>query len=228
MSLLGGAVLGFWHNLAPGADAEFTAWHTREHVPERVGVPGFLRGRRYVAVAGAPRYFNLYETESLATLSGPDYVARLNDPTPWTRRVLPLFRDSKRTACRVVASRSVGIAGFMATLDLGPAAGRDLDLRTWLTTTALPGVAEQPGVTGAHLCEADVAATQVKTEEKALRDRPDTLARWVILVEAIDAESAAETCADLLGPEVLAAHGAAADDARAVYRLQYCLARAER
>jgi hypothetical protein len=225
MSLLGSAVLAFWHDIAPGGDAEFNHWHTREHIPERVGVPGFLRGRRYTAVGDGPRYFNLYETESLATLSGSAYVARLNDPTPWTRRVLPLFRNSKRTACRVVSSRGSGVGGSLATLELGPAPGRADALGAWLTATALPIAAERPGVVGVHLCEGDAATTEVKTEEKKLRDRPDELARWVILLEGIDADVVESAAGSLLGPGELTRHGAADAGGVAVYRLQYCLAR---
>jgi len=65
MPLLGTGVLAIWNGLAPGYDAEFVEWHVKEHIPERVGVPGFLRARRYFAVDGAPAYFNFYETETI-------------------------------------------------------------------------------------------------------------------------------------------------------------------
>src|SRR6266511_1030062 len=146
MGLMGSAVLAIWNDIAPGGDDEFVHWHTREHIPERVGVPGFQRGRRYVAVSGSPEYFTLYETESIDTLSGPAYLARLNDPTPWTRRSLPLFRNTKRTACRVTLSLGDGVGGALATLDLGPEAGRDDELAAWLTGTTLPAIYERPGV----------------------------------------------------------------------------------
>jgi hypothetical protein len=225
MALLGSGVLAIWNDIAEGGDAEFLHWHTSEHIPERVGVPGFLRGRRYVAVSGRPRYFTLYETESAATLASPAYVARLNDPTPWTRRTLPLFRNTRRTACRITRSLGQGVGGVLATLELGPAAGRADELRAWLTGTALPGMVERPGMVGAHLCEADVEATQVKTEEKQLRDRPDELARWVVLLEAIGSEVLERATGEALNPDALARRGAAPDAALAVYRLQYCLAR---
>ena len=43
MTLLGQAVLAFWHDVAPGGEAEFDQWHLREHIPERLAVPGFPR-----------------------------------------------------------------------------------------------------------------------------------------------------------------------------------------
>ena len=225
MGLVGSAVLAIWNDIAPGGDDEFVHWHTREHIPERVGVPGFQRGRRYVAVSGSPEYFTLYETESIDTLSGPTYVARLNDPTPWTRRSLPLFRSTKRTACRVSLSLGLGVGGALASLDFGPEAGRDDELDAWLTATTLPAISERPGVVGAHLCRADVAATQVRTEEKKLRRQPDALAPWVVLVEGGDAASLESVCLDFLSGEALARRGAAPDSTLAIYRLQYLLAR---
>jgi len=223
MGLLGEAVLAIWNDIAPGGDAEFVHWHTKEHIPERVGISGFLRGRRYEAVASEPRYFNLYETDSLGVLGGPAYVERLNNPTPWTRRALPLFRKTKRTACRVAKSLGQGVGGALATLDAGPAAGHEQGFRGWLIDTTLPALLDRPGIVGVHLCEADVGTTQVKTEEKKLRDRPDALARWVLMVEGVDATTVQAVCDDSLNPDLLERHGAALEAALAVYRLSYCL-----
>jgi hypothetical protein len=225
MGLLGTAVLAIWNDIAPGGDAEFNYWHTREHIPERVGVPGFLRGRRYVALTGEPRYFTLYETESLTTLNGPAYVERLNNPTSWTRRSLPLFRNTNRSACRVALSLGQGIGGTLATLRLAPQSGREEEFRAWFTGTTLPALSERPGVVGAHLCEADVDTTRVPTEEKKLRDQADAIASWVVMLESIDAEIVEAACADFLNEALLTRHGSAPGPGLAVYRLQYSLVR---
>jgi len=115
MSLAGSGAVCIWHDLTPEATDEFYQWHNREHMPERVGIPGFLRGRRYIAVAGSPTYFNLYEADSTDVLGGNDYLDRLNAPTEWTRRVVPSFRRVSRSICRVVYSEGVGQGGFMLT-----------------------------------------------------------------------------------------------------------------
>ena len=77
MPLAGQGVLAIWNGIEDEAEADFVAWHVREHIPERVAVPGFLRGRRYVAEVGAPKYFNFYETESPEALISPAYLQRL-------------------------------------------------------------------------------------------------------------------------------------------------------
>jgi len=223
MALVGNAILAIWNDIAPGGDAEFNHWHIREHFPERLGVPGFLRGRRFNAVSGSPAYFTLYETESVGVLQSPGYLARLNAPTAWTTKCIQLFRNNRRTACRNTVSLGEGVGGALATLELGPAAGGDEALRAWLTATALPALADRPGITGAHLSEADVEMTVVRTAEKKLLEKPDTLARWVVMVEGLDAETVAGACEAALDDEALTRHGAAPDRSLAVYRLVYAL-----
>jgi hypothetical protein len=111
----------------------------------------------------------------------------------------------------------------MGTIRLGPAAGREQALRQWLTSEALPKLLERPGISAAHLCEADVETTTVKTAEKAIRDRPDEVARWVLLVEGYDAAIVQRACADALGSQALETHGAEPGSITGVYTLHYVL-----
>lgn len=64
MSLAGTGAVAIWHDIAPEGRSELYAWHGKEHMPERTGIPGFLCGRRYVAIDGQPEFFNLHETDS--------------------------------------------------------------------------------------------------------------------------------------------------------------------
>jgi len=50
MSLSGSGVIAIWNDITEEGRANFYEWHDREHIPERVGIPGFLRGRRYIAL----------------------------------------------------------------------------------------------------------------------------------------------------------------------------------
>src|SRR6185436_6393906 len=67
MALIGQGVLIIWHAMTPEGDLEMIRWHDREHVAERVGIPGFRRGRRYDTPAGTREYLDIYETESFET-----------------------------------------------------------------------------------------------------------------------------------------------------------------
>jgi hypothetical protein len=227
--LLGGGVLAVWSGVDAEHEAEFNHWYTHQHLPERVGIPGFLRGRRYIGPEEVPchdggKYFTLYETESLETLASAPYLLRLNNPTPWTRRVVPLFRNGNRTACRVTASLGRGVGGWAATVEFGAGPGEDGRLRAWLHDEAMPAALERdPGLIGIHLLEADQATTQAKdqTEESragAGRDRRP-LARWVVMAEGTSEGAVQGACGLFTAPSGLSEHGAAGHLTVRRYRL---------
>jgi hypothetical protein len=217
VSLAGKGAVAIWHDIAPEGRAEFYAWHGNQHMPERTGIPGFLRGRRYVALSGSPEFFNLYETESDTTVTGAAYLERLNHPTPWTVATVKHFRGVSRSLCRVAASHGEGQGGLIATLryDVAPAAA-EAHLRR-MTAQALPALARKPGVAGCHLLVADEAASAVETEERKARGETNLIPRWIVLVEGWgDAEPFAALCREFAGDPVLADFAPALN----VYRLQ--------
>lgn len=220
MSLLGTGALAIWHNLADDFRTEFVEWHNREHLPERLEVPGFRCGRRFHAVEGGPEYFNLYETDDVGVLSSATYLERLNHPTPWTRRVVPGFRDVARSICRVEFSAGVGQGGVMLTQRFAVAETDCARVSDALVSRILPEIAARAGITGAHLCRADTAASAVKTAEALARGTPTAIPAWMVLLEGVraaPAKSGAETIASALAS---AAPGARIDTA--VYQLETC------
>jgi hypothetical protein len=224
MPLAGQGVLAIWNGIEDEAEADFVAWHVREHIPERVAMPGFLRGRRYIAVAGAPKYFNFYETESPETLVAPAYLERLDAPSDWTKRVVRHFRDTSRTVCSVAASLGVGDGAFVGTIRLmsRPAAGK---LAEQVATSVAQPMLAEPGIVAVHLLEGQ-ADSGGQTAEKALRDRPDQQAAWILLIEATDREPLERVFERHAFRDALAAAGADyGDNDRGVYRLQYALSR---
>jgi hypothetical protein len=216
--LAGEAVVAIWNGIAEEARADFYAWHDTEHMPERVGIPGFLRGRRYVAADAetAPEFFTLYEVVSFPVLQGQDYANRLNDPTPWTRAVTARFRDTARALARVVASHGPGIGGMMLTLGFSADTAALDPLRRLLAEAAAA-----PRVTGAHLCLTDAEASGVRTAESAARTDITDPPGAVILLEATDAEA----LAPLFQDAALLRSGARAPLRRSLYRLEYVRAK---
>ena len=116
MSLSGSGVIAIWNDITEEGRANFYEWHDREHIPERVGIPGFRRGRRYIALSGTPEYFTLYEVKDKSVLTGADYLARLNSPTEWTSRSVQHFRNTSRSLCDVELSLGAGSGGFIGTI----------------------------------------------------------------------------------------------------------------
>jgi len=220
MSLAGQAVVAIWNGIAPEGRTEFYEWHNREHMPERVGIPGFRRGRRYIAKYGTPEFFTLYEADSAEVLVGQDYLNRLNNPTPWTQKVPPTyFRDTARGICRVKFSQGLGQGGCILTLRLDPEAGREAELEKYLRHTALPPLIDIVQVVGVHLAVADRAGSDIKTTERG--DRKVDIPNWLVMIESGTPEAADAACDKLLAGD-LVKYGARAEMERGLYTLQYC------
>jgi hypothetical protein len=217
MALCGEGAICIWNDITPEGRADFYAWHLTEHMPERVGIPGFRRGRRYRGCAeSSPEFFTLYEVDTPAVLSGEDYRRRLNAPTPWTKRATSAFRNTSRALTRVEVSLGRGSGGILATLRLAPRAGRQEELRQKLAVEVLPGLIGRGEITGAHLCVTDLAASAEKTAES--RDRQDIRdpPAVVVLIEACNLHPAAEA-AKHCGAAI---SGLSHDRASGIYRLE--------
>lgn len=225
MALIGSAAMVAIYDLDDGWETRHDDWHSHEHMYERVGIPGFLRGRRYIADGAGPRCFVLYEADSLDVLTSDAYLERLNKPTPWSSETMPHFCNMMRTLCRVTVSIGHGLGGKMAFVALSPEPAKADDLRRHIEE-AFAMVVKQPGVLSAHLLEADDDASRIKTREKELRGNTDKVADWLLLVEGYRPMSTLfETIS--LAREVLITTGAASVGNVADYSLGGLLAESE-
>lgn len=121
-------ILAVWNDCDRTHEAEYESWYRNEHLPERVGVPGFRFGRRYEAIGGAsPRFFTYYELDSPAILVSAPYLERSDNPTPWTRKIMgeQIFRNINRTACRQAWRIGALRGGFVLTVRWTDAAAVD-------------------------------------------------------------------------------------------------------
>jgi hypothetical protein len=82
-------------------EEEFNAWYDSEHMAERLAIPGFRSARRWVAdvAPGEGKYLATYELDSPAVLQSPEYLARFNNQTPWSKRCLDKAVVFRRWAC---------------------------------------------------------------------------------------------------------------------------------
>jgi len=167
-----------WWDVAPEVRAEWEHWHSSEHMPERLSIPGFLRGTRWVARSGEPSYFVLYEVAELATITTGAYLERLNNPTPWSRKMMPHHRNMVRSLCAVRAGWGGGVPQVLATIRFVP-------------TAVLPKLPRGQGLTGAHLLESQPMPA-VQTAEQKIRGG-DASADWVMLVGGYHASALAPT-----------------------------------
>jgi hypothetical protein len=193
--MIGEAAVAMWWDVDPEARPDWEEWHTYEHMPERLSIPGFLRGTRWTALDAAPFYFVLYEARDLATVTSGAYLERLNDPTPWSRRMMPQHRNMVRSVCAVHAAYGTGVGQAMATIRFAQAD---------------PELPRRKGVTGAKLLRS-VPLAGKPTAEQALRGGDATSDR-VLLIAGYDVD--AVRAAAQPGPP-----GAIVG----LYRLAYCL-----
>lgn len=117
------AFLALWNSVSSARlQPEYEVWHTFEHVPERVGLPGFVEASRYRAHADhpgeAPRYYTCYWLASLAALETPQYRDVFTHPTPWSTRMRGELRDFLRLPCTLQGIRGPSCATHLATLQL--------------------------------------------------------------------------------------------------------------
>lgn len=184
MPLLGTAAMLLNFDIEDAAIAEHDDWHTHEHLPERLSIPGFRRGTRWVTLRGAPRYTVLYEVDTLDVLASPAYLERLNNPSAWTQKMMPHYRGMNRGLCSVQGSWGFGLGHFGLLIRFKPKADAAEALHGWLNET-LPGLTTQPGLGSAHLLQGALAAAM--TSEQRIRGA-DAAVDGALLVTGYDAE----------------------------------------
>jgi hypothetical protein len=174
-------ILALWNNCAPGHEADYEAWYQGEHLPERLAVPGILRGRRYEMLSGTPRYFTYYETISPEVFVSSAYLERVENPTPMTRAIMSgVFIDMSRTVCRRVACHGDMRGAVAVTARLAGAGPMDGGLADGIAAMAA-GLADLPGVARAELWDASGETAQPASAEAQLRGGDDTIAACLFL-----------------------------------------------
>jgi len=210
-----------WWEMESAHRAEFEDWHSHEHFPERMSIPGFLRGSRWASTSGSEGFFVMYELDVYETLTSPHYLARLNDPTPWSTKMMPHHRNIVRSQCRVAESFGGGIARSIVTTRVSPKPDESDALRDWLADV-LANLSCVPGITGGHLLQTDTPEIG-ETQEQKIRGGADAIADWIVLVNGYDAQALADVMATQFTTASLSAAGAQPAQLTSVYDLSYTL-----
>ena len=185
----GAGYLAIWSDLAPEDETDWLHWMTREHSAERVGVTGFLACRIFRAYGlSVRRYFILYELENAAVVGGPDYLARLNAPTPWSQRIMPRLKNFVRGGGTVVASAGIGQGGFLAALPFEAAAFDPAAL--------VRELAQIDRIAAVRVLQTDTAQTSIQTREKSMSNADGSFG-GLVLIEALDEPAARNAVAQL-------------------------------
>ncbi len=193
MALHGKGMLVVFTEVKPGHERDLNEWYNREHIDERINLPGFHRARRYVAVKGSPKYLATYECDSVADLATPSYLARLSQQTPWSDRVTGRFTRFNRLTLVIKVDLTHGVGGLLTTVRFTPASGLRSALVQWMRET-LKTVIVRPGVVGAAAGENDVDTANAPLREKSM-DRPKAEdPEWVVMLEGSDERALTAAC----------------------------------
>lgn len=178
----GTGFLAIWSDVEASQVTDYLHWLTREHTQERMGVDGFLAVRVFRAIDETVcRFLILYELEGPDALSGQSYLDRLNAPTPWSQRIMPILQNFVRGGGRRVLSKGIGQGGCAAALTFA----EGLNARDEIAAALI----SQDRIAAAHILETDEAKTSIQTNEKSLRPKDQSF-RSLLLVEGLDPQAA--------------------------------------
>ena len=193
----GSALLAIWSDVAREFETDYLHWLTREHALERVTTDGFLAVRVFRAGnLEARRYLIVYELEDVHALDGPDYFKKLNNPTPWSKRIMPRLKNFVRGGGEIVAQTGIGHGGFLApiVIDVMPLSGQAI----------VEALANQDRMCGVLLMETNQAKTGVATREKSMRQKDRSFA-GLLLIDGLDEAAVTSACIALkaIAPSLL-------------------------
>lgn len=208
-------LLAIWHGVQAGFEPSFDDWYDRQHHLERVQIPGFARARRYLNLGAGPRYFSRYDVDDAAVLASTAYLAALNNPTEWTRTLMPRYRNTTRAVFRFSDGAGDADGGELVTLRFS---GDDPDASNTFGSREIAALVQAPGVLRVEVWRTDTAVSTLRTEEKKLRGNDDDVVGRAILVEGSHIDRLTDAVARHLLPFLAAA--ATVDRYRFTYQLQ--------
>lgn len=221
MALAGKGLVAIWNGIRDDMREDFFEWHPREHMVERLSIPGFLRGRRCIALDGSTEFLTLYEIRDTDVLLSEAYKTRLLNPTPWSTKVLPGFTDNTRGACQILFSEGHAMGGFVLTLRFEAQPGREQELLDAVVREAMPRFAPTARIAGAHCVRNDVALTGGNAGKQ--RGRVILLPDVIVLIEGLDAAAVKDAGERFLSDAQLQAWGAKPEVVRGLYQLEYSI-----
>jgi hypothetical protein len=219
--LAGRAVMINWSDVAAEHRPAYYEWYSREHMVGRVKIPGFRRGRRYIAARAGRDFLVCYEVDDIGVLMSEAYLAKANAPSALTQKTTPFIRNSNRALATVRATFGTGTGGCALTLRFDPRPGSEEGLARYLMEEALPALAKIPEIAGAHFAVSDEKASTIVPAER--KGRPTVIPNWIVILEGISLEALDDACDALLPEASLRARGCEGAVERDTYRLEIML-----
>jgi hypothetical protein len=175
-------VLLILNDVCAGADEEFNHWYQRQHLADQLGIPGFKTARRYQALGGQPAYMTVYECQSVAVLSSPEYRQHLSNPSELANKLRPEFRNVLQWAGRETWSEGDGLGGTAIVVRCKPIQGKEADARRFIKEALGPRLAYSS--VRITLWETDASVNCGAMAEAATRSAEDHDTHWILFLES--------------------------------------------
>lgn len=178
-------LLCIWTDIEPEHDLDFNRWYDREHMQERVAIPGFQSARRFAATSACPRsYLALYYTDNLGVFQSQPYLSAFANQTAWSRENFTRMRGTQRRVGRLSVEAGIGEGGALALFVVPEDKLRQPGVKAQLQQ-ALAALTGQDHVIRATLFETDAGLSTPVTAD-AVSAPSDAL----VMVEATRANAA--------------------------------------
>lgn len=164
-------LMAFWASFESQELPRYVEWHNCEHMAERVSIPGFQTGRRYVVDGEPGRFLQFYETETSSVLGSKPYMDALNNPSPWTKEALTWFRDPVRNIYELIGScgePGMFTAPYLAALRFNLDDDQVDELLPIYSGEWLAAICDNPLVVRARLYRVDEAISKIMTSERKI------------------------------------------------------------
>ncbi|MBU9612719.1 DUF4286 family protein [Burkholderia multivorans] len=180
-----------WTDIDPAHEADFNAWYDREHMQERVAIPGFTHARRFRATDRGPRkYLALYVTDTLDVFRGDAYRRAFAQQTAWSLANFERMTGTQRRVGELTIEAGDGEGAHLALFVLPPERIDVAQLRA-----RFDAALREPGVHAARLFRTTPELSAPIGADAAARPAADAL----VLIEGSDAAAARRVAAALAG-----------------------------
>jgi hypothetical protein len=174
--------LAIWCEIGAEHLEDYRNWLTQEHIADRTFSPGFLGVRLFEALNNETSHFILYGTEGPQVLDSPSYRAILDNPSPWTQRIMPKFGLFDRAVGEQSIKLGNGFGPYVVVCRLHTT-GSDPDLAQ--LRDSLGRYLDIPGVVSLRLDAVDKGSSDIKTREKEMRKGSEGDFRFLLCIEAM-------------------------------------------